>query len=77
MEYALPFEQAENIKFTLEQQMVFFARLVGNFKVADDITPIKIENIDWSLEESVAVAYISWNMTSYSLHLFELSMYSD
>uniref|UniRef100_A0A0E0DYV6 Peptidase S9 prolyl oligopeptidase catalytic domain-containing protein n=1 Tax=Oryza meridionalis TaxID=40149 RepID=A0A0E0DYV6_9ORYZ len=40
------FRKAENIKFTLEQQMVFFARLVGNFKVADDITPIKIENFD-------------------------------
>jgi hypothetical protein len=24
--------------------MVFFARLVGNFEVADDITPINIEN---------------------------------
>ncbi|VVA24792.1 PREDICTED: S9 family peptidase [Prunus dulcis] len=33
------FRKAENIKFTLEQQMVFFARLVGHFKVADDITP--------------------------------------
>ncbi|CAO1947684.1 unnamed protein product [Urochloa humidicola] len=40
------FRKAENIKFTLEQQMVFFARLVGNFEVADDITPIKIENFD-------------------------------
>jgi hypothetical protein len=40
------FQQAENIKFTLEQQMVFFARLVGKFEVADDITPIKIENFD-------------------------------
>ena len=38
--------QAENIKFTLEQQMVFFARLVGHFKVADDITPIPIDNFD-------------------------------
>lgn len=38
--------QAENIIFTLEQQMVFFARLVGHFKVADDITPIKIDNLD-------------------------------
>ncbi|VAH55205.1 unnamed protein product [Triticum turgidum subsp. durum] len=37
---------AENIKFTLEQQMVFFARLVGKFEVADDITPINIENFD-------------------------------
>lgn len=40
------FRKAENIKFTLEQQMVFFARLVGKFEVADDITPIKIENFD-------------------------------
>ncbi|KAF8668300.1 hypothetical protein HU200_052356 [Digitaria exilis] len=39
-------EQAENIKFTMEQEMVFFARLVGKFNVADDITPIKIENFD-------------------------------
>jgi hypothetical protein len=38
-------EQAENIKFTLEQEM-FFARLVGKFKVADDITPVKIGNFD-------------------------------
>ncbi|KAI7754617.1 hypothetical protein M8C21_018206, partial [Ambrosia artemisiifolia] len=30
------FRLAENIKFTLEQQMVFFARLVGRFKVADE-----------------------------------------
>uniref|UniRef100_A0A0C9RKQ4 TSA: Wollemia nobilis Ref_Wollemi_Transcript_13378_2192 transcribed RNA sequence n=1 Tax=Wollemia nobilis TaxID=56998 RepID=A0A0C9RKQ4_9CONI len=40
------FRKAENIKFTLEQQMVFFARLVGNFKVADDIIPVHIENFD-------------------------------
>ncbi|CAN1197444.1 Dipeptidyl aminopeptidase BIII [Linum perenne] len=40
------FRKAENIKFTLEQQMVFFARLVGHFNVADKITPIKIENFD-------------------------------
>ncbi|OAY71216.1 putative peptidase YuxL [Ananas comosus] len=40
------FRKAENIKFTLEQAMVFFARLVGRFEVADDITPIKIDNID-------------------------------
>jgi hypothetical protein len=26
--------------------MVFFARLVEKFEVADDITPIKIENFD-------------------------------
>ncbi|KAI3465396.1 hypothetical protein Pfo_022059 [Paulownia fortunei] len=40
------FRKAENIKFTLEQQMVFFARLVGSFQVADDITPIKIDNLN-------------------------------
>ncbi|KAL2455144.1 alpha/beta-Hydrolases superfamily protein [Abeliophyllum distichum] len=40
------FRKAENIKFTLEQQMMFFARLVGHFQVADDITPIKIDNLD-------------------------------
>ncbi|KAK6160739.1 hypothetical protein DH2020_004120 [Rehmannia glutinosa] len=40
------FCKAENIKFTLEQQTVFFARLVGNFQVADDIAPIKIDNLD-------------------------------
>nr|CAB3486759.1 unnamed protein product [Digitaria exilis] len=39
-------DTAENIKFTMEQEMVFFARLVGKFNVADDITPIKIENFD-------------------------------
>ncbi|KAL6572317.1 hypothetical protein OROMI_013275 [Orobanche minor] len=40
------FCKAENIKFTLEQQMVFFARLVGHFQVADDLTPIKVDNLD-------------------------------
>ncbi|KAJ4701806.1 putative Acylamino-acid-releasing enzyme [Melia azedarach] len=40
------FRKAENIKFTLEQQMLFFARLVGHFDVADEITPIKIENFE-------------------------------
>ncbi|KAM7517102.1 hypothetical protein LguiA_006685 [Lonicera macranthoides] len=40
------FRKAENIKFTLEQQMLFFARLVGNFKVADEISPLKIDNFD-------------------------------
>ncbi|KAG7943747.1 hypothetical protein I3843_15G058600 [Carya illinoinensis] len=40
------FRKAENIKFTLEQQMVFFARLVGHFDVADEINPIKIDNFD-------------------------------
>ncbi|WOL06561.1 hypothetical protein Cni_G15295 [Canna indica] len=40
------FRKAENIKFTLEQQMLFFARLVGHFEVADAISPIKIDNFD-------------------------------
>ncbi|XP_052200679.1 uncharacterized protein LOC127807097 [Diospyros lotus] len=40
------FRKAETIKFALEQQMVFFARVVGNFKVADEITPIRIDNFD-------------------------------
>ncbi|KAK3423103.1 hypothetical protein EUGRSUZ_F00028 [Eucalyptus grandis] len=40
------FRKAESIKFTLEQQMLFFARLVGHFDVADEIAPLKIENFD-------------------------------
>jgi dipeptidyl aminopeptidase/acylaminoacyl peptidase len=40
------FRKAENIKFTLEQQMLFFARLIGRFDVADEINPIKIDNFD-------------------------------
>nr|CAB3469987.1 unnamed protein product [Digitaria exilis] len=28
--------KAQNIKFTLEQQMVFFARLVGKFEVIEN-----------------------------------------
>ncbi|KAI3862938.1 hypothetical protein MKW92_050687 [Papaver armeniacum] len=40
------FRKAENIKHTLEQQMMFFARLIGHFKVADEITPINIDNLD-------------------------------
>ncbi|KAI3922176.1 hypothetical protein MKX01_005865 [Papaver californicum] len=40
------FRKAENLKYTLEQQMVFFARLIGNFKVADEISPLKIDNVD-------------------------------
>ncbi|KAG2610819.1 hypothetical protein PVAP13_4KG229100 [Panicum virgatum] len=40
------FRKAENIKFTLEKEMLLFARLVGKFKVADDITPVKIENFN-------------------------------
>lgn len=41
------YAQAENIKYTLEQQMVFFARLVGKHTVADDIIPVKVDNLDW------------------------------
>ncbi|XP_058088673.1 uncharacterized protein LOC131235501 [Magnolia sinica] len=40
------FRKAENIKFTLEQQMLFFARMVGHFQVADEISPIRIDNFD-------------------------------
>ncbi|XP_027092694.1 probable dipeptidyl-peptidase 5 isoform X2 [Coffea arabica] len=40
------FRKAETIKFTLEQQMVFLARMVGHFDVADEITPIRIDNFD-------------------------------
>ncbi|CAA7016030.1 unnamed protein product [Microthlaspi erraticum] len=42
------FRKAENIKYTLEQQMVFFARVIGGFNIADDITPLKIDNFDTS-----------------------------
>ena len=38
--------QAENICNTLQQEMVFFARMVGGFKVADDVTPVKVDNFD-------------------------------
>ncbi|KAL7002783.1 hypothetical protein U1Q18_003940 [Sarracenia purpurea var. burkii] len=40
------FRKADNIKFTLEQQMVFFSRTVGHFTVADQIIPIRIDNFD-------------------------------
>ncbi|CAI8596584.1 unnamed protein product [Vicia faba] len=40
------FRKAENIKYTLEQQMVFFARVIGGFNVADNIIPVKIDNFD-------------------------------
>jgi dipeptidyl aminopeptidase/acylaminoacyl peptidase len=40
------FRKAENIRNTLEQEMTFFARLVGGFQVADDIVPIKVDNFD-------------------------------
>ncbi|XP_078433116.1 alpha/beta-Hydrolases superfamily protein isoform X2 [Wolffia australiana] len=39
------FRKVENIKFALEQQMLFFARLVGNFEPADEISPIKMCHI--------------------------------
>lgn len=66
-------EQAENIKFTLEQQMVFFARLVGRFNVADEITPIKIDNFDWSITETfgssisvmVWIFGVTWRFSSF------------
>lgn len=38
--------QAENIRHSLEQEMTFFARVIGGFEVADDIVPIKIDNFD-------------------------------
>ncbi|XP_049935839.1 uncharacterized protein LOC116262241 isoform X3 [Nymphaea colorata] len=40
------FRKAENIRFTLEQQMVFFARVLGNMQVVDEISPIHIDNFD-------------------------------
>ena len=40
------FLQAEKIRNTLEQEMVFFARLVGGFQVADSIIPIKVDYFD-------------------------------
>ncbi|XP_047322461.1 uncharacterized protein LOC124926309 [Impatiens glandulifera] len=40
------FRNAKNIKSALEQQFVFFARTVGGFSVADDITPVKVDNLD-------------------------------
>ncbi|KAG0559910.1 hypothetical protein M758_10G133700 [Ceratodon purpureus] len=40
------FLKAENIRNTLEQEMVFYARLIGGFQVADDITAIKVDNFD-------------------------------
>ncbi|KAG6434606.1 hypothetical protein SASPL_106244 [Salvia splendens] len=38
--------QAKNIKYTLEQQMVFFARLLGKHTVADNVIPVKVDNLD-------------------------------
>ncbi|KAL2652792.1 hypothetical protein R1flu_020920 [Riccia fluitans] len=40
------FLKAGNIKYTLEQEMVFFARVIGGFKVADNVTPVHIYNFD-------------------------------
>lgn len=40
------FRKAENIRHSLEQEMTFFARVIGGFEVADDIVPIKIDNFD-------------------------------
>ncbi|PHT70745.1 hypothetical protein T459_25849 [Capsicum annuum] len=46
------FRKAESIKYTLEQQVVFFARTVGHFAVAEDITPTHIDNFDQVLPVS-------------------------
>ncbi|BBN00021.1 hypothetical protein MPTK1_1g25790 [Marchantia polymorpha subsp. ruderalis] len=40
------FLKAENIKHQLEQEMTFFARLIGGFKMAEEVTPLRIENYD-------------------------------
>ncbi|MCO5588779.1 hypothetical protein L7F22_042738 [Adiantum nelumboides] len=40
------FRKAENIKYTLEQEMVFFARILDNFTVADEIAPVHVDNLD-------------------------------
>lgn len=40
------FRKAENIKYTLEQEMVFFARVFGGFTVADNIQPVHVDNLD-------------------------------
>ncbi|XAR59475.1 Bleomycin hydrolase [Bertholletia excelsa] len=40
------FGKAENIKFTLEQQMLFFSRTVGHFTPADEIVPVHVDNFD-------------------------------
>lgn len=29
--------------------MLFLARMVGHFEVADEITPIRIDNVDWAI----------------------------
>ncbi|EFJ36425.1 hypothetical protein SELMODRAFT_78836 [Selaginella moellendorffii] len=38
------FRKAENIKYTLEQEMLFFARLIGGFLPADKIDPVHVDN---------------------------------
>eukprot|EP00850_Spirogloea_muscicola_P008728 SM000047S16867 [mRNA] locus=s47:400272:406355:+ [translate_table: standard] len=40
------FRKAENQKNTLEQEMLFFARVLGGFLPADPIKPIHIDNFD-------------------------------
>ena len=41
------FRREKNIKFTLEQQMVFFVGLVGHSKVVDEeVTLIKIDDFE-------------------------------
>ncbi|KAG6784535.1 hypothetical protein POTOM_010232 [Populus tomentosa] len=49
--------QAENIKFTLEQQMLFFARLVGRFTELCGL--LSVDNTKMSLK-----VRSTWNMTS-------------
>ena len=55
--------QAENIKNTIEQEMVFFARLIGHFDVADDITPVKIDNFDWLIIPFFKVLMLNFSAT--------------
>eukprot|EP00897_Mesotaenium_endlicherianum_P008320 jgi/Mesen1/7516/ME000039S06731 len=40
------FRKAENIKNTLEQEMLFFARVLGGFTPADPVKPLHIHNLD-------------------------------
>ncbi|KAH6557494.1 hypothetical protein KP509_1Z111200 [Ceratopteris richardii] len=40
------FRKAENIMYTLEQEMAFFARVLKSFSVADEITPVHVDNLD-------------------------------
>lgn len=40
------FRKAVNIKYTLEQEMLFFSRVMGGFTVADKIDPVHVDNLD-------------------------------